>query len=100
MRSLVACLMAGVLVVLAMDLIAPAGLAGARSASEHGVAIQSVDRTFKGDRLPMSTTVVKQLAPAKLPGPNTRPTVIVGCDPVFSPLAASARANFSGRCIA
>jgi len=98
MRSMAACLMAGVLAVLAMDLIAPPariGLMGV-SASAQDVAIQSVNRTLKGDRLRMSATVAKRQAPPAKP----RSPVIVGCEPLFSPLVVSAHSNFAGRCIA
>jgi hypothetical protein len=53
---------------------------------------QTVVRSHKGDRLSVPPGGAK--APAK------SPTVLVGCDPVFSTLSASAQANFSGRCIA
>lgn len=88
---------AGILVVLAMDFVAPPvglGLAvGAWPAVGQG-AVQSVIRTHKRDRLSAPATIGKQQAPRK------SPTMLVGCDPVFSPLSASAQANFSGRCIA
>jgi hypothetical protein len=98
MRNLTAYLVAGVLVVLVMDLIAPpVGLGvsvAAWPAIEHGSMLQSVDRVHKGDRLRLPATVGKQQVPPK------PPTVLVGCDPAFSPLSASAYANFSGRCVA
>ena len=98
MRNLAAYLVAGILVVLAMDLIAqPAGLGlsvAARPALEQGATSQSVVRTTKSDRLRLPATVGKQQVPP------TPPVVLVGCDPVFSPLSASASANFSGRCFA
>ena len=98
MRGFASYLVAGILVVLAMDFIAPPvglGVAvGAWPAVESGATLQSVDRTLKSDRLSVSTTVDKQQVPRK---PSA---VLVGCDPVFSPLSASARANFSGRCVA
>ncbi len=98
MRSLAAYLVAGIMVVLAMDLIAPPvglGLSvAAWPALEHGSTLQSVDRVHKTDRLRVPATVDKQQIPRK------PPAVLVGCDPVFSPLSASAYANFSGRCIA
>jgi hypothetical protein len=99
MRGFASYVVAGILVVLAMDFIAPpvgAGLAvGAWPAVDRGAVVQSVDRTGKSDRLtvPM-TTFGKQQVPRNLP------TMLVGCDPVFSRLSASAHANFAGRCIA
>lgn len=98
MRGLASYVVAGILVVLALDLIAPPvglGLAvGAWPAVERGTALQSVDRTKKTDRMPVPTAVGKQQVPRK------PPTMLVGCDPVFSPLSASAQANFAGRCVA
>ena len=98
MRSLAAYLVAGILVVLAMDLIAPpVGLglsATARPAPEDAAIHQSVVRTQKSDRLHLPATIGKRQVPQK------PPTVLVGCDPLFSPLTASAHANLSGRCLA
>jgi hypothetical protein len=98
MRGFVLYLIAGILVVLAMNLIAPpAGLGlavGAWSAHEQGSVLQSVNRTTKSDRLSVPKAIGKQQVP------RNPPAVLVGCDPVFSPLSASARANFSGRCVA
>ena len=98
MRNLAAYLLAGILVVLALDFVAsPVGLGlpvGAWPVAGDAATRQSVDRTTKSDRLLLSTTVDKQQAPRK------SPTLMAGCDPVFSPLSASARANFAGRCVA
>lgn len=65
---------------------------GARATSDRG-PVQSVNRARKGDRLILPT------AGDKLQPTHRLPTVIVGCEPTFSPLAASARANFPSRCI-
>lgn len=98
MRGFASYLLAGILVVLAMDMVAPPigiGLSvGAWPATEVAPAVQVVDRSGKGDRLNTSTTVGKRQEPV------TPPPVLIGCDPAFSPLSASARANFSGRCVA
>jgi hypothetical protein len=98
MRSLAAYLVAGILVVLAMDLIAPPvglGLSiAAWSATEDSSSRQSVVRALKGDRLRLPATVGKRQVPQK------PPTMLVGCEPLFSPLTASAHANFPGRCVA
>jgi hypothetical protein len=98
MRGFVSYVVAAILLVLAMDFIAPSvgiGLAvGAGPAVDQGPVVQSVIRTNKSDRLSVPGTIGKQQAPRK------SPTTLVGCDPVFSPLSASAQANFSGRCIA
>ena len=100
MRGFASYLIACILVVLAMDIIAPpVGLGfafGAWPAVNHEEVVQSVNRAHKADRFPVpSTTVGKTLAPRQPPT-----VVMVGCDPVFSPLSASARANFAGRCVA
>jgi len=99
MRGFVLYLVAGTLVVLAMDLIAPPagmGLAvGAWPVVEPESIMQSVNRSNKSDRLLVPTTAV-----GKKQTPRKPPVVMVGCDPVFSSLSASARANFSGRCVA
>ena len=99
MRGFASYIVAGILVVLALDFIAPPvglGLAlGAWPSVQNVLIVQSVNRTGKTDRLfvPRSTVRKQQL-------PHKSPAVMVGCDPVFSPLSASAQANFSGRCIA
>jgi hypothetical protein len=98
MRGGVSYVTAGVVVVLSMDLIMPpAGLGlvvGARLAVDRSSALQSVDRKHKGDRMPALTIVSKQQLPPK------SPAVLIGCEPVFSPLSASKHANFPGRCVA
>jgi hypothetical protein len=103
MRGFVSYMVAGALVLLALDFIAPPvglGLAiGAWPAVEHTVTVQTVDRSNKGDRLNGATTVGKQQ-----PAPAKSPIILVGCEPVFSPLSASARANIAvpniaGRCV-
>jgi hypothetical protein len=96
MRGCAFYIVAGILVVLALDFIAPpVGLGLALGAWPSVQIVQSVNRTSKTDRLfvPRSTVRKQQL-------PHKSPAVMVGCDPVFSPLSASAQANFSGRCIA
>lgn len=98
MRGIASYLVAGVLVVLAMDFLAPpAGLGlalGAWPAVRHDDIVQSVNRSGKTDRLPVPSTAV-----GKSKAPRKSPIVMVGCDPVFSPLAASAGANAPGRCL-
>jgi hypothetical protein len=56
--------------------------------------MQSVDRTNKSDMLIVPAAI------AKRPSITKPATVLVGCDPAFSPLSTSARANFPGRCVA
>lgn len=117
MRGFASYLVAGIMVVLALDVIAPpAGLGlslGAwpvaaqvssrqdktqsltpQALTPQAITPQVVDRSRKTDRMTLPTAVGKQ-QPAR-----RSPVVLVGCDPVFSPLAASARANFAGRCVA
>ncbi len=93
MRSLASYLLAGILVVLAMDFFAPpVGLGfvvGATPSSEPNATTQFVDRTHKGDRLSLPASVGEPPLP-----------VMIGCDPPFSRLLASARTNVSGRCVA
>jgi len=74
---------------------------GASATVEPNGSVQAVNRTLKGNRLPLPVSVEKR-QPAPTPAPTTRkpPTIMVGCDPAFSPLAASAHANFPGRCVA
>jgi hypothetical protein len=95
MRGLVPYLLAGILVVLAMDVVAHTSGLGmalsARPVTEHGAITQFVDRTHKGDRLSWPTDVNTQQA---------LPKAMVGCDPAYSPLLTSARASTAGRCIA
>ena len=71
---------------------------GASATVEPGGLIQSVNRTHKGNRLPVPVSAEKR---QQTPAPTrTRPTVMAGCDPAFSHLVASAQANFSSRCVA
>lgn len=101
MRGVAAYVLAGILVMLAMDMMAPAGVFGVPVKAWPVVApetmpatiMQSVDRTKKGDRLRAPTAADKR------PVPQKAPIVLVGCDPLSSPLSASARANIPGRCL-
>jgi hypothetical protein len=96
MRGLAAYVLAGILTALALDFVAPpVGLGMAVGAPPaHVRPTQVVDRTHKGDRLRLPAEIGKQQAPISSPG------VMIGCDPAYSPLLASARANIAGRCIA
>ena len=98
MRGFSSYLLAGILVLLAMDFVAPpVGLGfvvGASPVTELSAKTQFVDRTHKGDRLSLPASVGEQTTPTQ------PPAVLIGCDPAFSPLSASARANVSGRCVA
>jgi hypothetical protein len=104
MRAFASYVMAGTLLVLAMDFVAPhagLGLPGSawpvvdpRPVVDPSEVARSVIRTHKADRLITKTSTDKSQTPQK------KPAVLVGCDPVFSPLSTSAKANFPGRCIA
>lgn len=98
MRGFMSYIFAGVIVVVAMDVIAPpAGLGlavGTWPEVDKNTAAQVVDRTHKGDRLQVPT------ANSRRPSPPQQPATLVGCEPVFSSLSASSRANFAGRCMA
>jgi len=91
-------MLAGTLVVVTINFISPPigfGLpVGARPTVEQGSLVQSVNRSNKGDRLNVPVAVDKSHAPRQ------SPTILVGCDPVFSPLSASARANIARHCVA
>lgn len=97
MRNFVAYLLLGVAAVLALDAVAPPvglGLAvGAWPSIPDSFVGQVVDRTHKADQLQVPLTTGRQMSP-----PRT-PAILVGCEPVFSSLSASSRANFSGRCL-
>ena len=98
MRGIASYLLAGILVLLATNLIAlPVSLGlwvDAGPALERGATTQFVDRTHKSDRLSPPTAVGKQHTPQK------PPAAMIGCDPPFSLLSASARATNLGRCVA
>ncbi len=95
MRGFMSYILAGILVAIAMAFIAPlAGLSlsvGARSTVERGYAVQSVNRAHKGDRLMLPAAADQPQLPVKSPAIKS-PTVLVGCEPVFSALSASAHA--------
>jgi hypothetical protein len=85
-------LLAGILVVLAMDFVAPPvslGLTVRAWPAERAVT-QFIDRTHKSDRLSLPASAGKQHTPER------PPAVMIGCEPLFSPLTA--RANSPGRC--
>ena len=91
MRGFASCLIAGFV-------IAAAGIAlsvGEAPAAKNDVMLQTVDRSGKGDRFPVTAVGKQQPEPVK-----TRPTVLTGCDPAFSPLSTSARHNFARSCVA
>jgi len=85
----------------------PAGFAASAGAS---APLYSVNRTLKGDRLLLNVSkhpkrdAVRSLSapPAReIPiEPARQPTIIVGCDPAFSPPLASASVNVASQCLA
>jgi hypothetical protein len=106
MRGLVSYLFAGIMVMFAIEfLAAPIGLAFIASPSEaaqaavlHQTIVDDagiVDRSHKGDRLTSPASASESPAVIRPAG-----RMIVGCDPVFSPLSAAARLNYPGRCVA
>lgn len=99
MRGIASYLLAGVFVVLALDIVAPpAGFGfspvGASPSAVDNVPLQSVDRSNKGDRIPVTT--IGKNSPAQ----QKSQKMLAGCDPAFSPLSAQARANFARSCVA
>jgi hypothetical protein len=64
------------------------GYSGSRATVHAAAPSVSIDRTLKGDRLP--------LAPAKAAAPDQAPA---GCDPAFSPYAAPEHATVFLRCV-
>lgn len=98
MRGIASYLLAGVFVLLALDIVAPPGGLGftpvvASPLAINDMPLQSVDRSNKGDRVPMTTVGKNQ--------PEQKPQkMLTGCDPAFSPLSAQARANFARSCVA
>jgi hypothetical protein len=124
MCGLLRFVVAGLAVLFVMDYVAPpvgTGLNLGQSAAGWGTVqpLNVVDRTRKGDRLPVTSTIVtkgvtlpegavretRRIIPAKAPFPPPaakmapEQKIPEGCDPAFSPLAASAQANFSARCL-
>jgi len=98
MRGFASYLFLGVLAVLAMDFIAPPvgigmGVSSWPAFDEAGTRVV-VNRSAKGDRLPIPEITVRKPA-----APEGQP-VLIGCEPAFSPLSVSARLNYPGRCMA
>jgi len=90
-------LLAGGLVVMAMDFVAPPvgiGLSIGGWPVPEPAVVQSVNRADKVDRLPVPVAG-KQLVPGK---PSEK--ILTGCEPAYSPLATAARNNVAGRCVA
>jgi hypothetical protein len=97
MRNIVSYALAGALVALLLDVIAPPagfgfGAAAWPSVEKQGLTPQTVDRTQKSDRLLVPKASGRRLTPPAAP-------VLVGCDPVFSALSKDKQANYPGRCL-
>lgn len=103
---LVVALIIGVIAGFAVSYAAPALDRGfALNAATPATPVQIVDRTHKGDRLNGSlareiptTRIGKQPAViGKEPAPPQK--LLVGCEPVSSPLTGGAQATIPGRCV-
>jgi hypothetical protein len=83
-------------VALAIGLIAGAFPAVVSTPGAAGTAQQTVlvNRTNKGDRLPL-----KRTSTVSLPAVAAKAQPPVGCDPAFSRVADPSRAHIFGRCI-
>jgi len=95
MRNIVPYVLAGALVTLLLDVIAPPagfGFGAAAWSSVERQGPQTVDRTRKSDRLLVPNASGRRLPPPAAP-------VLVGCDPVFSALSKDKQANYPGRCL-
>jgi hypothetical protein len=94
MPSLTPYLVAGALVVLTMDAVAPPIGSGTSlgwpSVVDNGS--QLVNRSGKADRLPIPVATRRASYLSQ--------HILVGCEPAFSPLSAAAQLNFPGRCVA
>jgi hypothetical protein len=98
MRGFVSYTFAGIAVVLTMDTIVPPASLGwaviAWPAVGESAPSQVVNRDHKSDRLQVP------LANDRRTVPPAAPSVLIGCEPIFSPLSRGIRANFPGRCLA
>ena len=119
MRGLSIYFLASLAILLAIDYLAPPAALGpampGQAATPAGFAasagasapLYSVNRTLKADRLlskhPKRDAVRSLSAPParEIPiEPARQPTIIVGCDPAFSPLLVSASVNIASQCLA
>src|SRR5688572_24458119 len=80
---------------------AESGLSAFRSTGEPTGAAQTiVNRTTKADReFTARNTLIPTSAQHKRIPATKESKILEGCDPAFSPLMASAKNNFAGRCL-
>lgn len=98
MRGFASYLIAGLFVLLALGVLAPPVGFGFSSVGAAPAPVYAplhvVDRANKGDRMPVTTISKRQ------PEMKAAPKMLTGCEPAFSPLSVSARANFARSCAA
>jgi hypothetical protein len=105
-RGVAAYILAGLVVVLAMDAFAPpAGLGlavGAWSRADRGDDVQTVNRRDKGDRLDLMKIQLGRERELEHKPPQPEPAAMPeGCELVVSALSPMARAdNVAHRCLA
>jgi hypothetical protein len=63
-----------------------------------------VNRAAKGDRMAEPNTVPVKNAPVQTtreiaPSPESKPRILDGCDPMFSPVTVPTMAHIAGRCV-
>ena len=90
-------LITGGLLLLAIDGVAPragVALSFASSPTVQESVPQTVNRAEKADRLPLPVAK-KPVVPT-----SARPTPLIGCEPLMSPLSKSAQPNSFGHCLA
>jgi hypothetical protein len=73
-----------------------AATSNADAAKSERAAVQSVDRTNKDDRLPLTTKVTSATSSPLVTSMRRAP---IGCDPAFSRNADPARGHIFGRCL-
>lgn len=109
MRTVVYCAVGGALI-LSLGFVAAGSTAtfASKIAANPSTLHQTiVDRSNKGDRLATTTTIVQKTTVQKAARSASRPTTAAqprgrlpaGCDPLVSPLAGSATAGLTGRCM-
>ncbi len=100
MRGVISYVLAGLVVVLAMDLLLPPTVLGggvfAWPVTNEDAIVQIVNRAQKADRLHVPAAIGRRMTPPNAPAM----AMPIGCESVFSSLSAGAQANFPGRCIA